>query len=132
MSQHPSTPIPLAPMRVAHTYIYSRSHPEQKFPIMDLTQSHPEYILFLEVMDMNRWRSRVSMEHLVEDGCFKFQIWIPDDMVPYNSMKNHILSSSNSRLAIVEYLREHIEKEAIWSSCPDWEMDYGICSSPWR
>jgi hypothetical protein len=75
---------------------------------------------------MKQWKSKCSTEHLVDEGCFKFRIWIPDDMVPYDSMKSHLLSSGNPRLAIVEYLKEHIEKEAIWSRCPDWEMDYGV------
>jgi len=83
--------------------------------------------LLLEVM-MTRWKT--SIDYSRDDTWFKFSIYIPNSTVPPQAMKSALLKSGNSRLAVLDYAREMCLKEALWYSCPDWDLDYGICSSP--
>ena len=71
-----------------------------------------------------RWKTTV--DHKRKDGYYKFTITIPDNAVPSEALKIHLLTSGNSRLAILNFARELIEKESYWYSCPDWGLDYGV------
>jgi len=77
---------------------------------------------------MTRWKT--SIDYSRDDTWFKFSIYIPNSTVPPQAMKSALLKSGNSRLAVLDYAREMCLKEALWYSCPDWDLDYGICSSP--
>jgi hypothetical protein len=66
------------------------------------------------------------VDHNIKDGYYIFKIYVPDGAVPKDVMKSKLLSSGNSRLAILDFAREQIELESIWYKCPDWEIEYGV------
>lgn len=68
-------------------------------------------------------RTSVSMEHDKDNGRYIFKIIVPDDNIPDTAMRSMVLSSGSPRLMILDYARERIEKEALWSKCPDWDLD---------
>ena len=74
---------------------------------------------------MIRWR--VLMDYDQAEDAHVFTIKIPN-VIPRDALKRRILDG-DCRLRILDYARELIEKEVIWSECPDWDLDYGICPS---
>ena len=72
-------------------------------------------------------RGRTSIEHDEKNGFHIIKIWIPDGLIAYDAMKTKMFSYGNPRLTVLAYAKEIVEKEALWYSCPDWELDYGVC-----
>jgi hypothetical protein len=72
-------------------------------------------------------RTQMIIDHQIELGRYEIKIHIPDDVVPYGLMKSKLLGGRGFGLSALDFARELLEKEAYWHSCPEWELDYGIC-----
>lgn len=68
---------------------------------------------------------KIMLDYSEEEGWYKIVIK-GQLIVPKDVMKVKLLSSGNIRLAALDYVREMIQREALWYSCPEWELDYGI------
>lgn len=70
--------------------------------------------------------ARMIIEHQKDQGRYRIQIFVPDDVVPYAVMKTRLLSGRSCGIHAIEFARELLEKEAYWYRCPTWDLDYGI------